>query len=262
MKLEMTTFYKYQGTGNDFVIIDDREEQFDISNQPLIKKLCDRKFGIGADGLMLLRNKSGFDFEMVYFNSDGRVSSMCGNGGRCIVAFAHFLGVIKEKCHFIAIDGPHDATINQGIVSLQMQNVDKIQQLEEGIFMDTGSPHVVNFLTNNVKEIDLVPEARAIRYNERFEAEGTNVNFAHVEAGEIQARTYERGVEDETLSCGTGVTAIALAAHQQGLLDQSEIAINTSGGQLKVSFTPNEKGYTNIWLTGPTTFVFKGEIEV
>ena len=255
-------FFKYQGTGNDFVILDDREARFPIDDVQLITKLCDRKFGIGADGLMLLRLHNDWDFEMVYFNSDGRQSSMCGNGGRCITAFAHRLGVISNACSFIAIDGPHDARIlKDGQVSLKMVDVNAIEKIDSDLFLDTGSPHFIRFV-ENVNAVDVVAEGRGVRYNDRFREEGTNVNFVQKTAAGIRMRTYERGVEDETLSCGTGVTAAVLASGDS-TAGQGSLDVETQGGNLKVHYRQGgENEFSDIWLQGPATFVFEGEIEV
>lgn len=253
-------FYKYQGTGNDFVLIDNRSMALPNADQPLVARLCDRKFGIGADGLMLLQNKAGYDFEMVYFNADGNPSSMCGNGGRCITAFAQKLGVIEADATFLAVDGPHEASVQGDIVRLKMQDVSSIEQLDNGWFLDTGSPHVVQFV-DAVSELDVVQEGRAIRNNDRFQAEGTNVNFVEAAPNNIKVRTYERGVEDETLSCGTGVTACVLASFLAGINNEANhCLIETPGGQLTVSFEQHEEGFRNIWLEGPATFVFHGSI--
>jgi diaminopimelate epimerase len=261
-------FFKYQGTGNDFIIIDNRNNVFEKKDAVLIAKLCDRRFGIGADGLMLLQNYKDYDFEMVYFNSDGNQSSMCGNGGRCISAFAKNLGIISTNARFMAIDGPHEAVIggaiqnNSLVVKLKMQDVNEIEQTPEYLFLNTGSPHYVKKL-DNITTLDVIGEARKIRYNERFKSEGTNVNFIEEKNGVIYIRTYERGVENETLSCGTGSTAAAIAADHIGLINTANYCrINTLGGKLTVYFEKNGSGYKNIWLEGPTTFVFKGEINV
>lgn len=257
------SFYKYQGTGNDFVMIDNRQNVLSKNNTNLIKNLCDRKFGIGADGLILLEKSDnlGEDFEMVYFNSDGRESSMCGNGGRCIVAFAHFLGIVKEKAAFTAIDGYHKATIDNGQVSLKMTDVEEVEEKNDAVFLNTGSPHHVVFL-EELASLEVKKEGAAIRYSEEYDrAGGTNVNFAEpLDKTTLRVRTYERGVEDETLSCGTGVTAVALAAYATGRVESRSVNLETPGGQLTVSFEPEENGFRNIWLTGPAKQVFKGII--
>jgi diaminopimelate epimerase len=256
------TFYKYQGAGNDFVIIDDRAEEFDRSNTALVAKICNRRFGVGADGLMLLRNKEGFDFEMVYYNSDGNEGSMCGNGGRCIVSFAKTIGVVGDKCCFLAVDGPHEAEMidydGNSWVSLKMIDVPDIEKGIGYVYMNTGSPHYVTFNSNNLDNMDLVDQAREIRYNGRFSKEGTNVNFIDIYDDVLKIRTYERGVEDETLACGTGVTAAVLTAHITGNFNGNELLVKAKGGDLKVLFERVGNGYENVWLQGPAEFVFKG----
>jgi diaminopimelate epimerase len=248
MKFE---FYKYQGAGNDFVIIDNRSNVFDRSRIDVVKHLCDRRFGIGADGLMLLQNKAGYDFEMVYYNADGNESSMCGNGGRCIVAFAKAIGVINNTTHFIAVDGDHDAEmLADGSVKLKMADVLDIEMIGNAMYLNTGSPHYVDFV-DDLKN-----------YN-GFAAKGTNVNFVEKQEDGIFVRTYERGVEAETLACGTGVTAAALAANTAKVtLNNNVCNITTLGGKLKVYYEQCGKGYKNIWLQGPAVKVFSGEIEL
>ncbi len=254
-------FYKYQGTGNDFVIIDDRKLQFNGN----VAQICDRKFGIGADGLMLLRNHPNYDFEMVYYNSDGNLSSMCGNGGRCLVAFAKHLGIIENETNFIAVDGPHQASINnEGIVSLGMIAVTQIKQYQSDLVLNTGSPHYIKQI-ENLENLDLIAAAKAIRYNQDFAKEGINVNFTTRNNELIKIRTYERGVEDETLSCGTGVTAAAISDHY--LHDKNEgyfhKKLKTAGGNLAVSFNYSEQnGYQQVALIGPAVLVFEGEIKI
>ena len=257
------TFYKYQGTGNDFVMIDNRDLKISKNDTKLIGRLCDRKFGIGADGLILLENSDDpqDDFKMVYFNSDGNESSMCGNGGRCLVAFAKFLNIIEDSARFTAIDGIHDATIQNGIVSLKMQDVPEVSSNEDFLFLDTGSPHHVAF-SENIGLKDIKKEGAEIRYSDRYGKAGTNVNFVEaVSEGAFSVRTYERGVEDETLSCGTGVTAVAIAAYESGKTKSEEVKLITQGGELSVKFRKTEEGYSDIWLSGPAVQVFKGEIE-
>lgn len=254
-------FYKYQGTGNDFVIIDQREHQFlKRDDQARIERLCDRRFGIGADGLMLLQHKAGYDFEMVYFNSDGRESSMCGNGGRCITAFAHRLGVFEKSCRFWAIDGAHDAIVREDKwVELKMIDVQDVEQGRDFYYLNTGSPHYVTF-RDELTGLDVYEEGRAIRYSDRFRAEGTNVNFVQMEGSGITVATYERGVEDETLSCGTGVTAAAIAYHLQSGNGVSKVPIKVKGGELEVRFQAGADGFSEIWLCGPAELVFVGSI--
>jgi diaminopimelate epimerase len=257
------TFYKYQGTGNDFVMIDNRSQFFPKENTQLIEKLCDRRFGVGADGLILLENHADFNFKMVYYNSDGNESSMCGNGGRCLVAFAKQMGVVKNKAEFEAVDGYHFATIDaEGIVALQMKDVDAIKNESNYTFLNTGSPHHVQ-LVDNLVELDIKTEGAKIRYSDLYGKAGSNVNFVNQLANDIFAvRTYERGVEDETLSCGTGVTAVAIAMHQSGKTNNNIIDLNVEGGKLKVQFDEENGSYTNVFLIGPATFVFEGKIDL
>ncbi|MGZ0014569.1 diaminopimelate epimerase [Yeosuana sp. AK3] len=254
------TFYKYQGTGNDFVMIDNRQELFDKTNTKHIAFLCDRRFGIGADGLILLENHKDLDFKMVYYNADGNESSMCGNGGRCLVAFAKQLGVISNKAIFEAIDGLHYAEIENNIVKLQMQNVDSIEKYENHVFLNTGSPHHVQF-EEHIEDFDIRNKGSKIRYGEPYNEAGSNVNFVKkISETTFAVRTYERGVEDETLSCGTGVTAVALAMNYLGEANQNLITLQTKGGDLKVTFEKEGHSYKNVWLIGPAKFVFKGTI--
>ncbi|MEM0994235.1 MAG: diaminopimelate epimerase [Bacteroidota bacterium] len=254
-------FHKYHGTGNDFILIDQREKKYlTRKDQAIIQRLCQRHFGIGADGLMLLQNHPDYDFQMIYFNADGRESSMCGNGGRCIVAFAQTLSIIEQRCRFLAIDGEHEATIDDNWVSLKMASVEHIEHHPQHYFLDTGSPHYVRFV-EEVASVEVVKEGRPIRYSEAFAPNGTNVNFVQVKADhQLVVATYERGVENETLSCGTGVTAAAIAytlAHPT-----NEVRVQTKGGDLKVKLERKAAGFANIWLCGPAQFVFTGQVEV
>lgn len=258
------SFYKYQGTGNDFVVVDNRWNVLSKNDTNLIKRLCDRKFGIGADGLLLLENpeQQGQDFKMEYFNADGRQSSMCGNGGRCMVAFARFLDLIGEETSFTAIDGLHKAKVgDHDLISLQMQDVSGIESGDNFNFLDTGSPHHVVFV-KDVDSIDVKSQGAAIRNSDAYaHSGGTNVNFVEVlDSGILKVRTFERGVEDETLSCGTGVTASALAGFNMGYIQSKEVEIQSPGGKLKVQFEPSGQGYKEIWLVGPAKQVFKGTI--
>lgn len=256
-------FNKYQGTGNDFIIIDNRDLKFDRSDNALVARLCDRRFGIGADGLMLLQTKSGYDFEMVYYNSDGNESSMCGNGGRCIVEFARTLGLVKDKAHFIATDGEHEAIVKPGFISLKMKDVNEIELQTDFSFLNTGSPHYVAFV-KDVASYNVFEEGKKIRNNDRFKAKGTNVNFIERTKTDLFVRTYERGVEGETYSCGTGVTAAALVAAIKNVsTEQNYCDIRTLGGNLKVKFNKHpDNSFTDVWLEGPAVFVFKGEIQI
>lgn len=259
------TFYKYQGTGNDFIMIDNRMEVISKNNTKLVNHLCDRKFGIGADGLILLENSNedGVDFKMVYFNSDGNQSSMCGNGGRCIIAFARFLGIIKESCTFSAVDGLHEGRISDtGSVGLKMNDVQEVHKQTGFTFLDTGSPHHVVF-SESIGDLDIMKKGSEIRYSKLYaENGGTNVNFVEViDASSLRIRTYERGVENETLSCGTGATAAAIAAFSNDKVHSSTVSLATEGGSLRVNFEHGEQGFSNIWLEGPASLVFKGEIQ-
>ncbi len=255
-------FYKYQGTGNDFVMIDNRNEMFPKNNASLINQLCDRRFGVGADGLILLENADDADFTMVYFNADGTESTMCGNGGRCLVAFANQLNIIIEKATFNAVDGLHHATFNDGIVSLQMIDVTKVETHKNYFFLDTGSPHHIEMVTE-IKQVDVKNRGAKIRNGAPYFKEGTNVNFVEaVSDNSIKVRTFERGVEDETLSCGTGVTAAAIATFNAGITKENNIDIEVLGGKLSVSFIKDNDTYKNVFLTGPATFVFKATIEI
>lgn len=255
------SFHKYQGTGNDFVIIDNRKAKLSLTTAQ-VKHLCDRRFGIGGDGLMLLQELPGYDFEMVYFNADGREASMCGNGGRCLTRFAYDSGIHKEKYHFLAVDGPHEAVLaDNGWVNLKMKNVDNISEHHGDAVLDTGSPHYVKAV-NDVMNMDVYAAGKEIRYSREYQEKGINVNFVEGNDRRIIVRTYERGVEDETYSCGTGVTAAALVfAHNDNGFNRIEV--QTKGGHLAVEFDKTiDQHYENIWLCGPATFVFKGEVEI
>lgn len=257
----MIEFYKYEGAGNDFVVIDNRQNVFGDYDTERIKHYCDRHFGIGADGLILLENDETADFKMVYFNSDGRESTMCGNGGRCIVAFAFDQKIVAGgSCVFSAIDGIHHANRTETEISIQMIDVREVEVIGTDYFLDTGSPHYVQSL-DDVGQLNITSAAHGIRYNDRFKAEGTNVNFVNYNEQPYQMRTYERGVEGETLACGTGVTAVALIAHQLNKVAAGDkVAVSTPGGNLSVRFDYKDAAYTNVWLTGPAKFVFKGQI--
>ena len=258
-------FYKYQGTGNDFIMIDNRTNTFPKSDVKHINMLCDRRFGIGADGLILLEFSDKNDFTMVYFNADGNEGSMCGNGGRCIVAFAKQLNIINNETTFKAIDGLHYASINNNnnnSVSLQMIDVTTINVSENHLFLDTGSPHHVSF-NNSIANINVKELGAKIRYGAPYFNEGTNVNFVEqISEDSFKVRTYERGVEDETLACGTGVTAIAIAANKTNKTNSNSIKVDVLGGKLEVSFKRNGNSYTNVFLKGPAQFVFEGIITI
>jgi diaminopimelate epimerase len=258
--MSILNFYKYQGTGNDFVIIDNRNLVFDKNDLALVKQLCDRKFGVGADGLILIENHATQDFDLIYFNSDGS-KSFCGNGSRCGVAFAKFLGIIENSTSFNAIDGVYEAKIEDNLVHLKMNDVTEIEVGKDYFFTNTGSPHYIKYV-DDLAGVNILNEAHKIRYSKRFMTEGTNVNFVEIKSDKTAIRTYERGVEDETLSCGTGATAVAIATAIKHRF-KSPIAIKVVGGELKISF---ERGFNNtfanIWLIGEAKQVFRGEIEL
>ena len=254
-----TKFYKFQGTGNDFIMIDNRDLIFP-KNTETIARLCDRRFGIGGDGLILLENEKGYDFKMVYYNSDGNESTMCGNGGRCLVAFAYMLDIFEEQCRFIAIDGPHDASIDNGLVQLKMIDVDTVEDFEGNTVLNTGSPHFVQRV-ENLKDYEVFAKGKAIRNSEKFLKEGINVNFVEVLAeNQLFVRTYERGVEDETYSCGTGVTASAISYLRNK--NMNEVKVKVLGGNLKVRLEKDGDSFKNIWLEGPAKLVFEGKVNL
>ena len=257
-------FYKYHGTGNDFILIDNRDDSFPIE-QPLIEKLCDRRFGIGADGLILLKNHDTYDFDMQYFNSDGNESTMCGNGGRCVVSFASKLGIIDNTTTFNACDGVHHAILNNKLIELSMSDVDSILTKNDIFLLNTGSPQAVLFITD-LKTTDVFKTGSIIRNDKNISEKGVNVNFVEIIASdEINVRTFERGVEGETWSCGTGSVASAIISYLKNdlSLTNCSITVNVKGGKLKVSFeTTDRKSFTNIKLTGPATPVFSGKVSV
>ena len=257
------TFYKYQGTGNDFIMIDNRLNIFPKENTQFIEQLCDRRFGIGADGLILLENHTTYDFKMVYFNSDGNESSMCGNGGRCLVAFAKQIGIIEAAAEFEAVDGYHYAKIiGDDLISLQMKDVDRIAVHQDYSFLNTGSPHHVQ-IVSDLKNLDVKTEGAKIRYSDLYGKAGSNINFVHQLENDIfVVRTYERGVEDETLSCGTGATAVAIAMHHMDKTKSNSIDLQVEGGKLSVQFKENNGVYSDVFLVGPATFVFEGMIDL
>jgi diaminopimelate epimerase len=256
-------FFKYQGAGNDFIIVDNRTIKVKRDDHKTIKLLCDRRFGIGADGLMLLQNSSAYDFEMVYYNSDGFEASMCGNGGRCIVAFAHKLQLIDSTTRFIAADGPHEAIVlSSNCIRLKMTDVSDINKIDDLYFINTGVPHIVKFV-ENIDDIDVFNEGRKIRYDKAFAPSGTNVNFVERKTEINLIRTYERGVENETLACGTGITASAIAVAHLTNSNKSVVNCKARGGSLQVSFDSiTNNSVKNIWLEGPADFVFFGKVEI
>jgi len=257
-------FYKYHGTGNDFILVDNRDGHF-TPETALVALLCDRRFGIGADGLILLNRVDGYDFAMKYYNSDGRESTMCGNGGRCLVAFADFLSVSVGKSRFISIDGVHEGDVlnkadGQYLVKLSMLDVTGYRLREEDYIIDTGSPHYVRFV-EDVEKIDVVKEGRFIRNLPDFSPGGINVNFVQQFGSKLYVRTYERGVEDETLSCGTGVTASALAFAALKDLNAGPLPVRTRGGDLAIHFMKSGNGFNDIFIEGPAVQVFTGTID-
>ncbi|NBX11039.1 MAG: diaminopimelate epimerase [Chitinophagaceae bacterium] len=259
-----TLFHKYQGTGNDFIIADNRKGELNGLSTETIHQLCDRHFGIGADGLMLLQEKEGYDFEMKYYNADGKEGSMCGNGGRCITLFALHAGIKKEIYHFSAADGPHESIIRtNGIIALKMKDVHEIRKHKEDFIVNTGSPHLIRFV-RDLQQEDMVTKGRAIRFSKEFAAQGINVNFIELEKDEqvVQIRTYERGVENETLSCGTGATAAALICYhnENGFND---VHVKTKGGILQIEYDRvGDQQFQNIWLCGPAKKVFEAKLDL
>ena len=255
-------FSKYQGTGNDFIIIDNRKKEYNFLREE-VARMCHRRFGIGADGLMLLEEEAGYDFKMVYFNSDGGESTMCGNGGRCLVKYASTKGILKNTYRFLAIDGAHEATIDlDGTVSLKMTDVGDVQRTGGHFILNTGSPHWVE-VVDDVQLVDVAVQGRERRHRPPYGAEGINVNFVQLgaEPFRIKVRTYERGVEAETLSCGTGVTAAAIVcSHNENGFNRVEV--DTPGGRLIVEYDKVNDAYKNVWLTGPAEEVFAGTISI
>jgi len=261
----MIQFYKYHGAGNDFIIFNCLEDSVEL-NKSQINQLCDRHKGIGADGMMLLLKSDKHDFEMKYYNSDGGEGTMCGNGGRCMISFAYDMGIIKDEYLFLAIDGLHKGRVlevndKEKIVELQMSDVENIIEQEGKYIIDTGSPHYLDF-RNNIETIDVYNEGRNIRYSDQFSKDGINVNFVEVEENNLYVRTYERGVENETLACGTGVTAAAIAVSLMQNAKYSQYHIQTLGGDLSVRFEAIDKErFGNVYLIGPATYVFTGVVD-
>lgn len=256
-------FYKYQGTGNDFVILDNRDRKYEGISNEQVAFLCDRRFGIGADGLMMLNTLDGYDFEMKYYNADGRESSMCGNGGRCLTRFAYDMGIIQTVYKFLAVDGVHEASMNNdGTIALKMNDVPEITEEKDHYILNTGSPHYVA-IRNHVMDMNVFKEGSEIRNSPDFKEKGINVNFVEqTEApGRIIVRTFERGVEDETYSCGTGVTAAALVCHHNDN-GFNRVEVQTKGGLLSVEYEKMGDSYKDVWLNGPAEKVFEGKIEV
>lgn len=258
-------FSKYQGAGNDFIMINGFEyDEYKSLTPHHVEMLCDRRYGIGADGLIVLKPTPKFDFEMLYFNADGFPGSMCGNGGRCSFRFAQDIQIVGEKADFKASDGAHTAYLNSdGMISLHMKDVNEIKVIEHNMFeLNTGSPHIVKIVAD-LNEVDIVAEGRSIRNSLAYINEGINVNFVQLFPDHIQVATYERGVEDETFSCGTGVTASALVVMEKDYFTE-KVEVRTKGGILNVMATMDkqEDKMSNVWLTGPAVFVFEGCLEV
>ena len=251
-------FEKYQATGNDFIMIDNRGGNFPKTNEALIARLCHRQFGIGADGLILIEAADEADFTMVYFNADGATGSFCGNGSRAATRYAESLGLITKNGSLEAFDGTHFAEIDDNVIRMSMADVQNGSPALNGIFIDTGSPHYVEF-RDNLKSIDVFTEGKVLRMHEHFKPGGCNVNFVEkVAPNKIGVRTFERGVENETLSCGTGVTASAMVAvSEEG---RHSIRVETLGGELLIDFEKTAKGYENVFLSGPAKQVFSGEL--
>ena len=253
-------FEKYQATGNDFIMLDNRSGNFPANHQAQIARLCHRQFGIGADGLILIENSTAANFRMVYFNADGAPGSFCGNGSRAATRYAETLGLIKEKGSLEASDGLHQAKIDRNVIAMSMADVQNGRKILNGIFIDTGSPHYLEF-RENLEAIDVFTEGKRLREHDEFSPGGTNVNFVTIKDKQrISVRTFERGVENETLSCGTGVTASAMiAAEGHGV---HKISVETQGGQLEISFEKTPEGFSNVFLTGPAEKVYSGEIKI
>lgn len=256
-------FYKYQGTGNDFIIIDNRGKTIFLTDKQ-ISNLCHRNFGIGADGLMLIENEKDVDFKMRYFNSDGAEGTLCGNGSRCITRCVYDLGLIKKQYTFNAADGNHLCLKENEHLHLHLNFSQQYEVIDNDYILNTGSPHYVFFDDNqNIETTEFIEKAKKIRFHEKFVAQrGINVNQVQIlDDSKIRVRTYERGVENETLSCGTGVTAASIAYALRFLQDgQINIMVETLGGQLQVSFEKKLQQFTNIFLIGPAQKVFEGNI--
>jgi diaminopimelate epimerase len=257
-------FEKHHGAGNDFIMIDARALDENLFSTKIVKRLCDRHFGIGADGLILLQNDDKSDFRMKYFNADGKEGTMCGNGGRCISFFASRIGIIGDKANFMGIDGEHTAILNKdGSISLKMSDVDYIKKLNDGFLAETGSRHFVKFV-DKVNKINVQETGRSLRHEARFGKKGTNVNFVQLtDSNHLLIRTFERGVEAETLACGTGTVAAAISSYIEFPTDKTSYHLTAPGGELSVNFQEKDKEFfSDIWLTGPVKYVFSGELEI
>ena len=252
-------FHKYQGTGNDFILIDNTAGENALTNEQ-ITRLCDRRFGIGSDGLILIQPSLNSDFDMVFYNPDGS-QSFCGNGSRCAVQFAHHIGIASESGTFNAIDGIHGYRIESSLVQIDMRDVLTTSVVGDHYEINTGSPHLIIY-TSRLNELDVFNEGRKIRYSSKYASQGINVNFVEEKDNSLLIRTYERGVENETYSCGTGVTAAALSYHMRHPAER-QLTLHTLGGPLNVKWEINNQGgYHQIVLSGPANFVFEGEITI
>jgi diaminopimelate epimerase len=257
-------FYKYQGAGNDFILVDNRDRSFKDTDKQTVSKLCDRRFGIGADGMMLIQNQENYDFEMLYFNADGNPGSMCGNGGRCIVAFAKHLGIIDTDTNFLAVDGPHYAKVSEqgNWVDLQMIDINKIDRDGAAYVLNTGSPHYVTQV-EDLKTLNVYETGYNIRNNDTYKSEGINVNFVEDLGDHLFVRTFERGVEDETYACGTGVTAVALSmAKHKNTIGHIDTPVKVLGGTLNIHFDYDGESFRNVFLCGPAEQVFEGDLNL
>ena len=257
-------FYKYEATGNDFIVIDNRKQLFDITNNYLVQRLCNRKFGIGSDGLLILQSHNLYDFEMIYLNLDGKIGSFCGNGARCMILFAHKLHLFKNKTLFWSIDGLHQGYLKntKNEVTIKMKDIERINYHNNDFIIDSGSPHYIKF-EPDIKSIDIVKEGRKIRNDNAFKGEGINVNFVTIIDNKLHIRTYERGVEDETLSCGTGAVASSVAySIKNRYYNDNQVKLNTLGGSLEVEFEKIDNRYQNIYLKGNVREVFNGRINI
>jgi diaminopimelate epimerase len=261
LTLMTITFNKYQGAGNDFIIIDNRSNKINPSDSKLINRLCDRRFGIGADGLILISLFKDADYEMKYFNSDGKLGSMCGNGGRCAAHFALKHGIASKKQRFLAFDGIHKAEVNGDNVHLQMADINEFGLIDGNFSINTGSPHYMIF-SEDIDRINVNEKGKELRWSPKFAPSGTNVNFVQVIDDGLYIRTFERGVEEETLACGTGVTASAIASVMAGHYDSEKVKVRAKGGNLEVEFKIKKNKVTDVWLTGPATYVFEGCVEI
>ena len=256
------SFNKFNGAGNDFIIIDNRDNDIKV-NSSLVSLLCNRNFGVGADGVIVIKNCKKSDFEILHFTPDGEIGSLCGNGSRCAVSFAHKNKIIENKTTFKAFDGFHNAEIlNNNLIKMEMNIISDIIENEYGIWVDTGSPHLV-IRSDDTESLNVYNSAREIRYNDYYRDEGVNVNFVEkIDDEKFKIRTYERGVEDETLACGTGSTASAICMNYLNITNKNKITMECKGGNLFVEFNSEEKEYSKIYITGPANFVFEGTIDL